>query len=177
MNARKLLVALAAALVVLFGWAAPASAYAGCNGEAGPSCHNLDPASTVKAGTSTLCTADAVTERPVGTGTSPHIDIRYSANCRAAWLRVQYVPAGVGLHLTVTWANPHDGSHGMVDVLDDSVSYGNVLNYTFMVNAPNGSTNYDGSCDEIDTVTATADYAGLHTSFATPRDNLGHFTC
>src|SRR5690348_12205049 len=57
-------------------------------------------------------------ECAVGIGTSPHIDVRYSANCRAAWLRVQIV-----------------------------------------------------------TVTASAAYAGLHTSFSTPRDDLGHFRC
>ena len=90
---------------------------------------------------------------------------------------MQYVPAGVGLHLTVTWADPRDGSHGMYDALDDSVSHGGAQNYTFMVNAPDGSTNYDGSCDQIVTVTASADYAGLHTSFSTPRDDLGHFRC
>lgn len=179
MNVRRTpvvaLAALAAALVVLFGSATPALATAGCNGETGPSCHNLDPANTVKAGTSTLCSADAATERPVGT--NPHIEIRYSRNCRAAWMRVQGLPAGTGLRLTVTWTNPRFGTGGTIDTLNDTVSFANVQNYTFMVNAPDSTVNFDGSCTENVVVSARADSPGMATSFATPVDNLGHHIC
>jgi hypothetical protein len=106
MNLRRIsVVALAATSSCCSETASPASATAGCNGDAGPSCHNLDLANTVKSGTSTLCSADAATERPVGT--NPHIEIRYSRNCRAAWMRVPGLAAGTGLHLTVTWTSPH----------------------------------------------------------------------
>jgi hypothetical protein len=176
MNVRKAaVVILAAALVVVFGTALPASATAACYGDGGASCHNLDPANTVKSGTSTLCSTDAATEHPVGT--NPHIEIRYSRNCRAAWIRVQGLAAGTGLHLTVTWTNPRFGTGGTFDVLNDTVSFANVQNYTFMVNAPDSTVNFDGSCTQNVVVSARADATGMATSFATPADNLGHLTC
>jgi len=168
-------VAMLLALTVLPGSAASA-ATASCWGDGSlANCHGLDPANTVRTGTSTLCSADAVSEDPTTPATArPYIDIRYSANCRAAWMRVIGVPQGVKLHLRVTGT-----LDGPVDSWDDVVSVGNVLNYTFMVNAPNGLRANQPDCNDIVTVTATADFtpAGLHSSFSTPRTNIGGVTC
>jgi hypothetical protein len=156
------------ALGALFGSAGPASAATFCEGA---SCHGLDPASTYSSSTHTLCAADAVTEDPTTPSTArPYIDIRYSADCQAAWMRVIGVPQGAGLHLRVTGT-----LDGTIDSLNDVVSYGNVLNYTFMVNAPDGLRGTH--CNDIVTVSATADYQGLASAFDTPRINIGGVTC
>ena len=57
------------------------------------------------------------------------------------------------------------------------MSFGNVQNSTFMVNAPDSSTNVDRTCVENVVVTARANATGMVTSFATPIDDLGHVTC
>lgn len=175
MYTRRIFGAVAAAillaLTVLAGSAAPASAAtASCYGEGSTtSCHGLDPANTVKSGTTTLCTTGAATEDPTTPSSArPYIDIRYSANCRSAWMRVIGVPQGVGLHLRVT------GSlDGLIDSWNDVVSFGNVLNYTFMVNAPDGLRSTQAGCTDVITVTATADYGNLRSSFNTPQINIG----
>jgi hypothetical protein len=174
MYARRIFGAAAAAallaLGVLSGSAIPASATASCYGEgSSANCHGLDPANTVRTGTTQLCSADAVSEDPTTPSTArPYIDIRYSANCRAAWMRVIGVPQGVGLHLRVTGT-----LDGLIDSLNDVVSVGNVLNYTFMVNAPDGLRSTQADCNDIVTVTATADYHSLKAVFTTPRINIG----
>ncbi len=158
------------ALGTLFSSAGPASAATFCDGA---SCHGLDPASTYSSVTKTLCAADAVTEDPTTPSTArPYIDIRYSADCQAAWMRVIGVPQGVGLHLRVTGT-----LDGAIDSLDDVVSSGNVLNYTFMVNAPDGLRANQTQCNDIVTVSATADYHSLTSAFVTPRINIGGVTC
>ena len=174
MSTRGIFGAVAAATVLalagLFGSAGPASATTFCEGA---SCHGLDPASTYSSNTKTLCSADAVSEDPTMPSTArPYIDIRYSADCQAAWMRVIGVPQGIGLHLRVTGT-----ADGPIDSLNDVVSFGNVLNYTFMVNAPDG---FRGTqCNDIVTVTATADYLNPHlmSAFATPRIFIGGVTC
>jgi hypothetical protein len=160
------------ALAALFGSAGQASAATYCDGA---SCHGLDPASTYSSATGTLCSADAVSEDATSPSTArPYIDIRYSAHCQAAWMRVIGVPQGVGLHLRVT--GTRDGS---IDSLDDVVSFGSVLNYTFMVNAPDGTRATLNGCNDIITVTATADYGtpSLKSVFVTPRIFIGGTTC